>query len=188
MLTLWTVSRVELLVCWFAWWYPFLFRAPHIQRRPSIALAGPTRAGLLLEGLAIFIAFLFRIPADRHPDLLRIVLSMAVGPVAPLLAWNAVSHLGRQFRFNAGLYEDHQLVRTGAYRIVRHPIYASLLAILLCTLFLLTRWQWIVVSLVLFIAGTEIRVRTEDRLLASRFGPAFEEYRRQVPAYIPWIR
>lgn len=188
MAILWTLSWVELAVCWIVWWYPFLFRAPHIQRRPSITLAWPTRVGLLLESLAIFVAFLFRIPADRHPGLVRMLLSMALAPLAPPLAWSAVSHLGRQFRFNAGLYEDHQLVRTGAYGIVRHPIYASLLAMLLSTLFRLTEWQWIVVSLALFLAGTEIRVRTEDGLLASRFGPAFEDYRDRVPAYIPWIR
>lgn len=182
------VSWAELGVCWVAWWYPFLFRAPHIQRRPSITVATPTRIGLLLETLAVFMAFLIRIPGIGDPGLARILLSMAVGPLAPLLAWSSVTHLGRQFRISAGLYEDHELVRTGAYGIVRHPIYASLLAILLSTLFLLTRWQWAAVSLALFLAGTEIRVQTEDGLLASRFGPAFEEYRRKVPAYIPWIR
>jgi protein-S-isoprenylcysteine O-methyltransferase Ste14 len=80
------------------------------------------------------------------------------------------------------------LVQSGPYASVRHPIYSSLLAILLCTLFLLTPWKWALVSLLLFVTGTEIRVRTEDRLLASRFGPAFEEYRRKVPAYIPLVR
>jgi protein-S-isoprenylcysteine O-methyltransferase Ste14 len=188
MITLWLVSWVELLVCWFAWWYPFIFRAPHVQKRPSITLAGPTRVGLLLEGLAIFMAFLFHIPGDRNPGMPRVLLSMAIGPLAPVLAWAAVTHLGRQFRINAGLYEDHQLVQSGPYSLVRHPIYASLLAILVATLLLLTPWEWIAVSLLFFIAGTEIRVRTEDQLLASRFGPAFDQYRRKVPAYIPWIR
>jgi protein-S-isoprenylcysteine O-methyltransferase Ste14 len=188
MVTLWLISWVELLVCWFAWWYPFLFRAPHVQKRRSIALPGPTRAGLLLEGLAIFIAFYFHEPGGLRPSIPRVLLSMAIGPLAPLLAWYSVRHLGRQFRITAGLYEDHQLVTTGPYSIVRHPIYASLLAILLCTLFLLTPWKWVAVSLVFFIAGTEIRVRTEDQLLASRFGAAFGAYRQKVPAYIPWIR
>ena len=186
MTTLWTAAWIELLVCWLVWWYPFIFRAPHVQKRPSITLAGPTRVGLLLESLAILMAFLFRLPAP--PGVLRMLLSMAVGPIAVMMAWTSVTHLGRQFRVNAGLYEDHQLVRTGPYAIVRHPIYSSLLAILLATLFLLTRWEWAVVSLIFFIAGTEIRVRTEDGLLRSRFGQAFEEYRRAVPAYILWIR
>jgi protein-S-isoprenylcysteine O-methyltransferase Ste14 len=99
-----------------------------------------------------------------------------------------VRHLGRQFRVNAGLYEDHELVTTGPYKLVRHPIYTSLLAILGSTLFLLAEWQWAVLALALFIAGTEIRVYTEDRLLASRFGERFTGYRRSVRAYIPFVR
>ena len=113
---------------------------------------------------------------------------MLVAPFAPLLAWGAVRHLGRQFRVQAGLYRDHELVRTGPYAVVRHPIYASLLAILLGTLLVLTPWPWIPISLALFLVGTEIRVRAEDGLLASRFGEEFRRYRTRVPAYLPFVR
>jgi protein-S-isoprenylcysteine O-methyltransferase Ste14 len=44
------------------------------------------------------------------------------------------------------------------------------------------------VSLALFIAGTEIRVHTEDGLLESRFGAVFARYRDAVRAYIPLVR
>jgi protein-S-isoprenylcysteine O-methyltransferase Ste14 len=118
----------------------------------------------------------------------RIVASMALGPAATVLAWSSVKHLGRQFRIRAGLYVDHELVRTGPYGLVRHPIYASMLGMLLSTLLLLTRWPWTAISLALFAAGTEIRVRVEDKLLASRFGAEFEEYRKAVRAYVPWVR
>jgi protein-S-isoprenylcysteine O-methyltransferase Ste14 len=181
-------ALAELAVCWMVWWYPFLFRAPHRQNRASISRPGPTRLGLLLEVIAFALAFLFPMPRAQDPGLLRILLSMLIGPLAPLLGWTAVTHLGRQFRFTAGLYHDHQLVHTGPYAVVRHPIYASLLAILVSTLLLLTRWPWAIVSLAVFLAGTEIRVRTEDGLLSSRFGAQFQEYRRRVPAYIPWVR
>jgi protein-S-isoprenylcysteine O-methyltransferase Ste14 len=182
------IAWVALMVCWFAWLYPFLFRAPHNQKRPSITLVAPTRAGLLLEGIAIFIAFACRLPVDTPPGLLRIAGSMILGPLAGLLSWGAVQHLGAQFRVNAGLYEDHRLVRTGPYAVVRHPIYSSLLAILGSTLFLLTPWQWAVLSLAIFVAGTEIRVHAEDNLLASRFGSEFAEYKRRVAAYVPFVR
>ena len=182
------IAWAALMVCWFAWFYPFLFRAPHNQKRPSITLAGPTRVGILLEGLAIFIAFACRIGEHEVPGPWRIAASLMFGVTAPLLSWSAVRHLGRQFRVNAGLYEDHELVRTGVYALVRHPIYASLFSILCATLCLLTPWDWAALSVALFITGTEIRVRAEDGLLRSRFGSAFEDYRRSVKAYIPLIR
>jgi protein-S-isoprenylcysteine O-methyltransferase Ste14 len=183
-----SAGRIALGVCWLAWAWPFAFRAPHYQKRPSITAMVPTFAGLLLEGAAIFIAFTFRLPPGHSPGPVRILASMVAGPIAAALSWTSVEHLGKQFRVNAGLYEDHELVRTGPYAIVRHPIYSSILAILLSTILLLTPWRWAAVSLALFVAGTEIRVRTEDRLLASRFGQEFAEYRKKVPAYIPFVR
>ena len=63
-----------------------------------------------------------------------------------------------------------------------------MLCLLLGTGFMIANWQLFVVSGILFIAGTEIRVRIEDNLLASRFGEVFREYRKRVPAYIPLVR
>jgi protein-S-isoprenylcysteine O-methyltransferase Ste14 len=179
--------RVELMVCWFAWAYPFIFRAPHFQKRRSTTASAPSLLGMLLEGMAIFVAFVFRLPPNAPPSLPRVAGSAIFAAVAAVLSWTSVHHLGRQFRIRAGLYDDHRLIRTGPYAVVRHPIFASLLAALVCTLLLLTAWQWCVVSLALFLAGTEIRIRTEERLLASRF-PEFPEYRRSVPAYLPFVR
>jgi protein-S-isoprenylcysteine O-methyltransferase Ste14 len=181
-------SYVELIVFWSAWAYPFVFRAPHVQKRESITVVAPTRVGLLLECIAILIAFVFRMPPSHPPGIWRVAASMLCGAIAAALAWTSVTHLGRQFRFHAGLYHDHALVSTGPYAIVRHPIYASLLAILLCTLLLLTPWPVIPISLAVFVCGTEIRVHSEERLLASRFGEQFAAYRKRVPAYIPFVR
>jgi protein-S-isoprenylcysteine O-methyltransferase Ste14 len=181
-------GEIVLFVSWVAWAYPFIFRAPHNQKRPSVTATGPTLAGLLLEVTAIFLAFACRLSPDTPPGFLRIAGTTVFGIIAAVLAWTSVAHLGKQFRVNAGLYEDHELVKTGPYAIVRHPIYSSLLAILLSTLCLLTGWPWALLSLGLFAAGTEIRVHTEDRLLASRFGGQFAEYRKKVPAYVPFVR
>jgi protein-S-isoprenylcysteine O-methyltransferase Ste14 len=43
-------------------------------------------------------------------------------------------------------------------------------------------------SLAFFLAGTEIRVRAEERLLAERFGANFAEYRKNTHAFIPFLR
>ena len=179
---------IEILLCWIVWWYPFLFRAPHVQKRPSITAAGPSRIGLLLQTAAFALAFTLRMPFDAPIASALAIAAMVPGPVAVWMGWTAVTHLGRQFRIQAGLYEDHQLVRTGPYSVVRHPIYSSMMALLLAMLCAMTRPPWTGISLALYIAGTEIRVRTEDRLLASRFPEAFAAYRAKVPAYIPFVR
>jgi protein-S-isoprenylcysteine O-methyltransferase Ste14 len=177
-----------LVASWFAWGYPFIFRAPHYQKRSSITVQGPTQLGMLLEGIAIFMAFAVRLPPHSPPGPWRVVPATLLGLAAAVTAWNAVAHLGKQFRIQAGLYEDHELVRTGPYAIVRHPIYASLLAMLLCTLLVMTPWEWVPLSLALFLAGTEIRIHSEDALLESRFGDDFRRYQKQVRAYIPLVR
>jgi protein-S-isoprenylcysteine O-methyltransferase Ste14 len=182
------LAWMVLVVFWCAWAYPFIFRAPHNQNRPSITAIGPTRAGLFLESFAIFLAFACRLPPVPSTELWRIAAAAACGIFATILSWTAVRHLGRQFRVHAGLYEDHELVTSGPYAIVRHPIYTSLLGMLVCSLLVLTPWRWAAIALVLFIVGTEIRVRTEDALLASRFGARFFEYRTRVRAYVPFVR
>ncbi len=188
MSSMWIISWCLVVVGWFAWLYPFIFRAPHRQLRESITVGGPTRVGLLLEGLAIFLAFVFHMPEETPPGLARGLVAVALAIASTVMGWQSVTHLGRQFRVQAGLYHDHQLVRSGPYAIVRHPIYASLLGMLLCTVLLLTQLQWAPLLLVFFIAGTEVRVRAEDALLESRFGDDFRAYRNAVPAYIPFVR
>ena len=69
-------------------------------------------------------AFTFPLPPDSPSGLVaRVLPSLILGPIAVVLSWKSVTHLGKHFRVHAGLYEDHELVRTGPYAIVRHPIY-----------------------------------------------------------------
>jgi|SRR5579871_3213786 len=181
-----TLAWIELTALWIAWAYPFLFRAPHAQKRESITVAGPTRLGILLEAAGVLLAFIGATPLRSGAAALLIAL--ALGVTGAVLSWTAVTHLGKQFRVHAGLYVDHELVRTGPYAIVRHPIYASLLALLLATVVLRTPWPRALLALAVFLVGTEIRVRSEDRLLASRFGAQFARYQKEVSAYIPFVR
>lgn len=81
-----------------------------------------------------------------------------------------------------------ELVTSGPYRLLRHPIYTSMLCILCGTGWLLTPLPMVLAAVIVFMVGTEIRVRIEDRLLGERFGEPFQQYRRRVAAYIPFLR
>ena len=71
--------------------------------------------------------------------------------------------------------------------MVRNPIYTSMLLVICATAVVIAPWQLFIVSLVLFAIGTEIRVRTEENLLAGKFGEDFQQYKKSVPAYIPFL-
>jgi protein-S-isoprenylcysteine O-methyltransferase Ste14 len=70
---------------------------------------------------------------------------------------------------------------------VRNPIYTSMLLVDCAAGVILTPWWLFLPALVLFFVGTEIRVRTEEKLLAETFGEEFQSYKRRVPSYIPLL-
>jgi protein-S-isoprenylcysteine O-methyltransferase Ste14 len=95
--------------------------------------------------------------------------------------------LGRNWSLVARMRDDHQLVRTGPYARVRHPIYLGMLLFLLAFAVGLGHWTQLVIALPVFLAGTAIRTRLEDGLLEQQFGEEFRDYRSATPALIPRI-
>jgi len=178
-------ALIMLDVCWLLWIPPVVVRVRQQRGKSSVASAGASLWGLLLEGVAYFLAWFRTVRAGPEGCL---IAAMILAPFSTALFWMAVKHLGRQWRIKAGLYADHELVRSGPYRVVRHPIYASMLGMLVATGLILTQWPLLLLALAFFVAGTEIRIRAEDGLLAARFGEAFRRYQTGVPAYIPFVR
>lgn len=186
-MNLFAAAVIELLAMWVLWLYPFLRKRFTGPKRESEVMAHSGDLGLALESAGIFCAF-FWIPNTPVPGAERIIASMILAPVAAVFGWLSVRHLGKQLRILAGLYADHELIRTGPYAVVRHPVYASLFLMMLATGLLFARWPMLLLGIVLYIAGTEIRIHAEEGLLRARFGEQFEAYRRSVPAYLPFLR
>jgi protein-S-isoprenylcysteine O-methyltransferase Ste14 len=166
-----------------AWFLPLI-----LQRRKSTAAqkVNPrARWGLLVvaAGYAIPWQTAFWAPPPRP---WRIWVSVPCFMIAIGLSWAAAGALGRLWRIEAGLSADHELVQTGVYRLVRHPIYTSMLLVVAATCLILSPLYLLPVSMLLYVVGTEIRVRAEEALLAERFGAAFQAYRNRVPAYLPF--
>jgi protein-S-isoprenylcysteine O-methyltransferase Ste14 len=147
-----------------------------------------SRWGLVLEliGYALMLQSRFW---DVSPQRWRVLASLLCFVIAIALSWTATRALGREhLRFDAAIGAEHELVRSGPYRLVRHPIYTSMLCVLWGIGFMAASPLLFVVATAVFLVGTEIRVRTEDRLLAARFEDQFEQYRRSTRAYLPLLR
>lgn len=93
--------------------------------------------------------------------------------------------LGRNWSLVARTRSDHELVRTGPYSRIRHPIYLGLLLFLLAMAIALGHWAQLFIAVPVFFAGTAIRTRLEDSLLEHSFGDSFRDYRSSTPALIP---
>ncbi len=179
---------VELIICWVLWSLGFVQPRKQSARQKKVVTAPASKWGIILEMFGFALVWAYVRPVGFEKSAPSLIASMILAPPSAALGWAAARHLGKQFRLEAALSEDHELVQTGPYRWVRHPIYASMLGMLLATGLAWTWWPMFLAALIVFIAGTEIRVRAEDRLLAERFQKSFTAYRSRVRAYIPFIR
>jgi protein-S-isoprenylcysteine O-methyltransferase Ste14 len=178
-------ALIALVACWILWCWPFLVQKARMPKREAQVTEKSGRWGIGLQ-MAGYL-FVWSVgPRPKPPA--SLLAGVLCGCLAVVLSWTAIRSLGKQLRVEAGLYADHELIRGGPYRIVRHPIYAGMLAIYLATALIWPPWIMAAIGLVLFVAGTEIRVHIEDSLLQSRFGRQFADYKAKTPAYIPFMR
>jgi protein-S-isoprenylcysteine O-methyltransferase Ste14 len=95
--------------------------------------------------------------------------------------------LGRNWSVTLKVREHHVLVKTGVYRLVRHPMYSSFFLLGLAQLLLLPNWLAGVSGLIgaglLFV----FRVFREERMMLETFGDEFRSYMAGTKRIIPWI-
>ena len=98
---------------------------------------------------------------------------------------------GREFARARTTYDPHRiddtsaLVTTGPYRFTRNPMYLGLLGVLVALGLVLGELISLVFGSLLFvIVITVLQIRPEERILAAKFGAAFDDYRSRVRRWI----
>jgi protein-S-isoprenylcysteine O-methyltransferase Ste14 len=115
-----------------------------------------------------------------------IVLGIALQVASLLLAISARRHLGQFWSGEITKKVGHELVRTGPYRFVRHPIYTALLGMFL-GMAIVSGDAHAFVGLVLVTFAYWRKIRLEERNLTELFGPTYDEYCRTTRALVPWV-
>jgi protein-S-isoprenylcysteine O-methyltransferase Ste14 len=103
-----------------------------------------------------------------------------------LFAVWARRHLGRNWSGTVTLKLDHELIVTGPYALVRHPIYTGLLLGFSGSALAVGEWRGLVAVLIV-ILGLWRKLRVEERGMRQLFGDAYRRYESRVSALIPYV-
>ncbi|MEP6822514.1 MAG: isoprenylcysteine carboxylmethyltransferase family protein [Chthoniobacterales bacterium] len=194
-LNLRTVAIGAVMLGWIAFLAIFVFR----KRPPQTAERARDRAswiGLLLQGLGLGLASWFPrplgapliagAPAWVEPIILLTGVALMAASVWMVMA--AVRTLGKNWSLAARVITDHELIATGPYSFVRHPIYTGMLGMLIANGLVFGTWYSLLAGLAVYWVGTALRTRREEALLRGIFGAAYDDYARRVPPLLPGLR
>ena len=150
-----------------------------------------SRLGIVLQAVGIGIAGFGRIRVTHDVSSPAALLEtgaviLLMGAAIALFVTSSRA-LGRNWSLIARTRSDHELIRSGPYARVRHPIYLAMLLFLLALAIAMGHFGQLLLAIPLFLVGTKIRTDAEDRLLEQGFGDDFRQYRSVTPAIFPKI-
>jgi protein-S-isoprenylcysteine O-methyltransferase Ste14 len=115
-----------------------------------------------------------------------IAIGLLIQIASVALAISARHHLGRNWSGEVRIASEHELIRSGPYRFVRHPIYSAILGMYVGTM-LVSGEIHAPIALVIVTLAYWRKIRLEERVLHERFGAEFDAYCRDTSALIPMI-
>jgi len=103
-----------------------------------------------------------------------------------LFAVWARHHIGSNWSVTVTIKEGHELITSGPYAIVRHPIYAGLLLAFVGSAMARGEWRG-VLAVAIALWALWRKLRFEERWMREQFGEAYQAYCRRVSALIPFV-
>ncbi len=94
--------------------------------------------------------------------------------------------LGKNWSQAVTVKEGHELITSGPYAVVRHPIYTGLLLAFLGCAVARGEWRGLLAVALIFDALWR-KLRLEEKWMRAQFGESYEAYSRQVAALVPYI-
>jgi protein-S-isoprenylcysteine O-methyltransferase Ste14 len=185
--------RQLMLGMWLAWvlyWVISAITAKRTQRRESL-VSRASHVLPLLFGVYLIVWPQVRVPwlsEQMLPDVaIRYWLAVALVALGlGFTVWARV-HLGKNWSGSVTQKEGHELIRSGPYAYVRHPIYTGLLIALLGSAVALGEPRGLL-GLAIVLASFWRKLRIEEGFMRELFPGQYERYAAEVPALLPFTK
>ena len=179
-------------VMWLGWAFYWWVSARNVKanaRRETLASRLSHIVPLLIAGMLIWAR---RVPVPILEERFlpaadwQFWVGAALTAAGLLFAVWARVHLGRNWSGTVTIKEGHELITSGPYALVRHPIYTGLLLAFIGSALARGELRGILaVALVFWSFWRKLRI--EERWMREQFGEAYEAYSRRVSALVPFI-
>jgi protein-S-isoprenylcysteine O-methyltransferase Ste14 len=177
---------------WIAFLLYWQIKAIHTKTTQRLESAASRILRVFIFGIAIALLSTTRIPlrwlylqlwpVGFWPFWLGAVVLIA----GLLFAIWAREHLGRNWSRSVTIKQDHELIATGPYAVVRHPIYTGILTGFLGTAIAVSQVRGFIAFVLIFLA-LWIKLRMEEQWMRSQFGETYAAYTRQTAALVPYL-
>jgi protein-S-isoprenylcysteine O-methyltransferase Ste14 len=182
---------ISILWCF---WVVIWLLASRGVKKVRVVESPATRVSYLLPKIftaMLLFSNLFRFGVLRQrfiPDIVAVgwagVALTALG--IAFTVWARV-HIGKNWSARVVIKEQHELVRSGPYRFVRHPIYTGLLIAIAGTALVIGEWRALF-ALAFAIVGFTAKARREEDIMTYEFGDEYVRYRGETGMLLPKLR
>jgi uncharacterized membrane protein len=175
---------------WIVFWW---IRAAGVKRtlhREPLSSRAAHFIPMLIAGLLLMAPrrpddrFLFARFVTDSPSLDDLGALMVIAGLS-FAVWARV-HLGSNWSGRVSVKENHELICTGPYRWVRHPIYTGLLLAILGTALAVGEWRGLLATAAMVVSFWR-KLRLEEAVMRETFGDAYRQYCEQTAALIPHV-
>ena len=180
----WRIIGVSWIV-WVVSWIAASLWSRHTAARPSIADEMLYRIVTAVGAFMVFGFFDRSRPAwEVTPALAWAMVGLTIAGFA--FCWWARLTLGTLWSGNVTRKDDHRIVYTGPYALVRHPIYTVLILAAFGTAIARGHIEGLIGVVVLGF-GCWIKARLEERFLSEELGADYAAYRARVKMLVPFL-
>lgn len=184
-----TIRMLASAVIWIGMMVYWNVSAGKIAPTKSTEDAKSNRRRQQLLNLAILMLFVPVPGLTRQflpPTRTTIATGFSIQEGSALFYFWTKQYLGRFWSSAVAIMKDHQLVRTGPYQLIRHPLYTAMLGMFVGTAIVSGQYHALI-GVVLGAYAYWSKIRIEERALGEAFGAEYADYKRQSRALIPWL-